>query len=415
VRKFSLIALLTVALVFCPCKNLYSQSLPEKLQDLPPELKVGLPYNMNYDEYKTMKKRLTLPKIFLAAMIPGYAHYYADRKLEAGIIFGIRAIGYGLMGTGFYLQMNNIEDLFNIESLPESSLNRLKTNLYIFMGGLVLNAAGFFYDWAGAESAIESDRGKVLYKYGLFKKYGGYNENALIAYIRKLIIQDNAQLKKSLIDSLSTYTSLYPFGKYADEVEYYLGNFYSRTNQTDKALLHFVKQIYLFPQSRLTPVSKRRIIELATENRTPWSNDIYTILNIATYTPKNLKSNEANYLLFIENWNKLTNPSFIKLGISEMKAYLKLFPSSGRNDTILFTIARQSEQTRNYTLSLESYLSIIKLYPKSKYIRQALLKSAIIFKKIFRDENRAKLYYQELINNYPNSEEAEKAKADISK
>ncbi len=413
--KRSFLLIILTILILTPWVKVYSQSLPEKLQDLPPELKTGLPYNMNYSEYRIMKKRLTFPKIFLAAMLPGYAHFYADRKIEAGIILGIRAIGYGLMGTGFYLQMNNLEDLLNIESLPESSLNRLKTNLYIFMGGLLLNAAGFFYDWAGAESAIEYDRAKVLYKYGLFRKYGKYNENALIAYIRKLVLQDNLELKESLINSLITYTTEYPFGKYGDEVEYYMGGFYSRQHKAEKALLHFVKQIYLFPKSNLTLTSKRRIIKLVTQNSTPWNNNINTILNIASNKLSVSKDNETKYLSFIENWNKLTGKTFIKLGISEMQTYLKLFPTSHKADSVLFILAKQAEKIGNYSLALESYLSIIKLHPRSRYIKKALLKSAIIFQNIFGNKDIPKFYYQELINKYPNSEEAEMAKTNLSK
>ncbi len=409
--------ILSITLFFFAAISLSAQSLPEKLQDLPPELKQGLPYNMDYEEYRIMKKNLTFPKIFLAAMLPGYAHYYAEKKMEAGIILGIRMSGYALMGTGFYLQMNNLEDLLNLSSLSDSSMEKLKTNAYIFLGGVLLNAAGFFYDWAGAERVIDYQKSKVLYKYGLFKNYGGYNEDSLIQYIRKLLLQDNNRLKSQLEHSLITYIKTYPWGKYTGEAEYYLASFYKRKDKYNEALIHSIRQIYLYPEFSLTPIAKQRVIDLTVENSFNWKKDISTIREMVSQNTQSLQSslpqnakNEERYLFLLSKWNNLTSMPLVKEGITEANRFMKLFPKSKKKDIILLNIAKQAEKIRDYNLAIKIYTEIANIHSDTSLARKAIVRLADIFYNHINDKKLANYYYNELIESYPSSKEAKIAK-----
>ncbi len=254
-------------------------------------------------------------------------------------------------------KLQDLPPELSLSSLSDSSMEKLKTNAYIFLGGVLLNAAGFFYDWAGAERVIDYQKSKVLYKYGLFKNYGGYNEDSLIQYIRKLLLQDNNRLKSQLEHSLITYIKTYPWGKYTGEAEYYLASFYKREDKYNEALIHSIRQIYLYPEFSLTPIAKQRVINLTVEN-----------------------------------------------------SFMELFPKSKKKDIILLNIAKQAEKIRDYNLAIKIYTEIANIHSDTSLARKAILRLADIFYTHINDKKLANYYYNELIESYPSSKEAKIAK-----
>ena len=122
-----------------------------------------LPAGMTLQEYKQMNREITLNRIMLAVISPGYLHFYCDHHDWAWSIFALRATGAAIATYGLVDQLNQTED-FSFNFSQEKK--RGKMNMLLFLGGAALNALGFAIDWAHGDWLIENERNRVLYKYG---------------------------------------------------------------------------------------------------------------------------------------------------------------------------------------------------------------------------------------------------------
>ena len=126
-----------------------------------------IPAGMSYDEFLKIQRELNFSKMFIAAVVPGYIHFYINHTKAAWIILSTRVIGYGLItyaAVDQYNLLNNIQH--NLASVTEKQ-ERQNRNAVLFASGALLNIAGLFYDLAAGSIIIESERNEVYYKYGL--------------------------------------------------------------------------------------------------------------------------------------------------------------------------------------------------------------------------------------------------------
>jgi len=122
-----------------------------------------LPKEMTYREYQMLMRDLNWKRIFIAATVPGFIHYYAQHKRAAYAIAGVRTLGMLTSSIGMFRQWKYTKNLnFTYGKTTEK-------NVYIFMAGLILNAAGYAFDWAHGDWVIERERTLVQYKYGIRK------------------------------------------------------------------------------------------------------------------------------------------------------------------------------------------------------------------------------------------------------
>lgn len=110
-----------------------------------------------------MNREITLNRIMIAAVFPGYIHFYCDHHDWAWTLFALRTSGALMATYGFVEQVNQAEEFsFDFSRLK----TRSKMNILLFMGGAALDAVGFALDWAHGDWIIEKERNRVLYKYG---------------------------------------------------------------------------------------------------------------------------------------------------------------------------------------------------------------------------------------------------------
>lgn len=123
---------------------------------------------MTYNEFLKIQRQIDWSKIIIASIVPGFIHFYADKKTEGWILLGIRVIGYGLVGYASLNQYKLInDDRFSINVTDKR--NRQNQNVIIFGVGSLLNIFGFFYDWAAGSLSIEKERNEIYFKYGIEK------------------------------------------------------------------------------------------------------------------------------------------------------------------------------------------------------------------------------------------------------
>ena len=137
---------------------LFAQIVREQGVEIP-----AIPKEMTYREYQMLTRDLNWKRIAISSMVPGFIHYYAQHRKAACAIAAIRGTGMLTSAIGMLRQWKNTKHLnFTYGKSTED-------NLYIFMAGMILNAAGYAYDWAHGDWIIEKERTIVQYKYGIKK------------------------------------------------------------------------------------------------------------------------------------------------------------------------------------------------------------------------------------------------------
>jgi hypothetical protein len=131
---------------------------------------VKIPDGMTYEEFRRVQRTLDWKKIFAAALIPGYIHYYAGHEDIAWKIFAFRMFGGALIGYAMYDQLR-YTDGFNFaeDGLTDELEERSQRNFIIFSVGIIMNMLGYGYDWAHGDWIIEQERNEIYFKYGLDK------------------------------------------------------------------------------------------------------------------------------------------------------------------------------------------------------------------------------------------------------
>jgi len=142
--------------------SLSTPLLAQNLREHPAEIPI-LPKEMTYREYQMLMRDLNWKRILISATVPGFIHYYAQHKKAAYSIAGVRTLGMLTSTIGMFRQW---KDTKNLNLMYGKATEK---NLYIFMAGMILNAAGYAYDWAHGDWVIERERTLVQYKYGIKK------------------------------------------------------------------------------------------------------------------------------------------------------------------------------------------------------------------------------------------------------
>ncbi len=125
-----------------------------------------LPDSMSYQEYEMATRSLSWQRLMIASFVPGYIHFYARHKTAAYAIAAIRGAGIILSTTGLIRQWRESKQL-NLKLLGDS-----ETNLYLFISGLILNAAGYAFDIAHGDYLISRERTRIEFKFRQIRQNG---------------------------------------------------------------------------------------------------------------------------------------------------------------------------------------------------------------------------------------------------
>lgn len=127
-----------------------------------------IPLGMTFEEFQKIQRNIDWKKITVAAILPGYIHFYSDKTEIGWIIFATRLTGGLMMGFALYDQYKITNALdFAIDLNSKEDRSRTRTNAIVFSTGLVLNMLGFAFDWAHGDWIIELERNQVYFKYGI--------------------------------------------------------------------------------------------------------------------------------------------------------------------------------------------------------------------------------------------------------
>ena len=150
----SLIVLLALLLFgFSEARAQFEKNCPAEIPNVPIE--------MTYKEYRQLVRDLNWKRIGIAAMVPGYIHFYAEKKKAAYSIAAVRATGMALSAGALFRQWREAKTFRFVRG------GHWETNFAVFIIGMMANAAGYAFDWAHGDWIIEKERTLVQYKYGI--------------------------------------------------------------------------------------------------------------------------------------------------------------------------------------------------------------------------------------------------------
>jgi len=407
-KIFFFILILLVFLSF----SLYGQMdmLPQIFRDLPPELQEGLPQEMTYDEFQILNRNVDFFTMFMSLFLPGYGFYQVKRPELAAAVLTERTAGYALMATAFFRQYDDLRDLGKISEITEEQYKNLMINIVLFSSGVILNGFGWAIDVLGAYHIAKNEKDFVIYKYGIKKDLPGIrnSEEKSISYIRKLVLQNGSYVKKDLLYSLSNHIKEFPEGLYRGEAEFYLGSYWGRAGEDARALMHFYRQYIFYPDERFTPASRREALRLIQKNRKSWEKDWNRLYAVFTMNPE-------SFAAYLEEFRKFETPVFKELFVEEAYRFISLFPEDKSADDVLYAAALHLEDMELFEESVIALTQLAGVYPESMYCPEALLRIGSLLETKLKSEDYSIQFYQRLIENYPESPEAQEAEKQLSK
>jgi len=97
----------------------------------------------------------------------------------------------------------------------------------------------------------------------------------------------------------------------------------------------------------------------------------------------------------------------------EFQKFLKQHPNTNYSDNALFWIGETWYIEEKYEKAIVEYEKVIKGFPAGDKVPDALLKQGMSFQKL-GDKASAKIVYQQIINKYPQTNQARAARAKLS-
>jgi hypothetical protein len=312
------------------------EMLPTILRDIPPEFEHGIPEAMSYEEYRALNREVDFFSMMMSMMIPGYAYFKVERPLPGAIIAGARIGGYGLMAAAMYRQWEDLRDALQVAELSQDQLQNLVVNASLFAGGMLVNFVGWGADVLGAYHVAQSEKDRVLYKYGLQQTVAGSAEERFIGYIRRGVSQDDNRLEADLRRTMGLYLKLYPFGAYACEVEHYLAVYFRKAGDPARAYLHAVRRLLAYDEVQRVVDTRLLASLLLEENGRAWEQDVRRLKTLLQNAERDTP--EAGYVRIIESFGACRTRAFLHMALTEAKRFLELYPESDRAPKAVLTI-----------------------------------------------------------------------------
>ena len=425
-RKTLLLMILLITILGAPVFG-QMDMLPQIFRDLPPELQQGIPQNMSFQEYRQLNRNVDFFTMFMSLGIPGYGLFHVERPVLGWTVVGFRTIGYGLMGIALYRQWNDLADIYNLRSLDGTQSDRLKENVLLMAGGVIINGLGWAFDIIGAYHIAKQERDFVLYKYGLqetlTRPHGSVNptisnEISQIEFIRRLVHQGELQTQRSLSelqDQLTTYRKHFPLGEYISEVIHYQGLVHEWMNKPEIAFLFYLEQIYGFNSRPYSTLSRQSAARLFQESRSKWADEwpaLYELIYPSLSEPESF-SREDGLKLLMEQLLKLSSPNFLIPAISIALQYAQMFPDSTLGSYGLWYGAKFFDNLNQNLTAIPVFAELASAYPRSSLTPPSLLRIAelLIEQKYFEEGER---FYNFLATEYANTVEGQIANGRLS-
>ncbi|MFP4374293.1 MAG: tetratricopeptide repeat protein [Spirochaetaceae bacterium] len=405
--------------------------LPQLFRELPPELREGLPPEMEYDEYLEMTRSVDFFSMFMAVWVPGYALFGVGEPTLGLGVAGVRAGGAAMILTGILRQWNDFRDIWELSTVIESPerYRRAITNASLMAGGFFINGVAWAFDVATAHRIAENRKSYVQYKYGVLHALDGDAQARQESYIRSLAAQDVEAVGNDLERSLRTYIRTYPDSDFIPEAEYQLGTVLATQEEDEEALLVLLRQLAVRPDPRVTPASRRIAASLVQRNIRAWEADRDTLLELIA-APEASGRNAAavgaedttgeadgtgpaaasRYEFYLDGLRSLETARFRELYAEQAAEFVERYPQSPLAPEVLLTRGDHLAELDRHEEAIIAYTQLAVAYPDSELWSEAMLKAGIGLEEQLGEPEYAARFYRRLVERRPGSREADKAR-----
>jgi TolA-binding protein len=265
-------------------------------------------------------------------------------------------------------------------------------------------------------------------------------------YIKFVFELNIEELNELLLDDINTYTIIYAKNaKNIDQLYFWIGSLFKKSSDWNQSILAYSKVKYIAPESLLIPQSLFQIALLQYQETGQYSQAKDTFVSLIAAHPDLSVSGDAQFYLAELYENKLDNPDE---AVANYRVLVESYPSSRFAVESLKRVAGIMEDKENYVEAIAAYYQIFELYPKNSYTPEAVLEIENLYRRKLENYDKAvetlKLYtdqfsqredaaerlfdagdiymdelnnkqaaidtYNEVINKFPTSDYAEKAK-----
>jgi TolA-binding protein len=276
------------------------------------------------------------------------------------------------------------------------------------------------------------------------------NRNAayydLLKFVYELNIED---LNEVLIDRISMYNMIYAGeAKNVDQLAFWTGDLYKKMSEWHESILAFQKIAFIAPQSILIPQALFQVGLLQYQETRDYQLAKDTFVSLISAHPENTVAGDAQFYLAELYQEKLDNQDE---AVATYRVLVETYPDNRYAVESLKRVAQIMEDKDNFQEAVASYYQIYELYPQNFYTPEALLEIESIYRRKLDNYEKAietlKLYanqfsekedaaerlydaaelyidelnnkqagidtYHEVINKFPSSKYAERAKEKI--
>ena len=232
-------------------------------------------------------------------------------------------------------------------------------------------------------------------------------ETKYFEYLKNTYATKSSDDTEFLITQFNEYLETFPLSNHNDEVYFILGEMYKNDRSYFKALVNYLKVLYLFPNSTNKEKAKTNITQIVKdhEERAFEDNQSEFLLKLnENKTSNDFGTAFFEYLMFIKSQNLDDLKEII---IDEIGYYLKHFGDKAPNaDQSLFWQSELYENEKDWTEAALSYKKLKSLFPSSALIPRVIYNSGLIEYKEISKPQLAKESFVQLISDYAESEYA---------
>ena len=117
--------------------------------------------------------------------------------------------------------------------------------------------------------------------------------------------------------------------------------------------------------------------------------------------------------LFEEGMSASSDSSSFALAEKSFSTLLKRYPDDPRKHQVLFKLAQMAQVRKQPRKAIALYQQLVRELPQSEKAYQAQFMVGFLYEEEFNDTTNAKIAYQKVIDNYPDSDLADDAKISI--
>ena len=114
--------------------------------------------------------------------------------------------------------------------------------------------------------------------------------------------------------------------------------------------------------------------------------------------------------LFEEGMSASSDSSSFALAEKSFSTLLKRYPDDPRKDQVLFKLAQMAQITKQHHEAIALYQRLVHEHPQSGKAYQAQFMVGFLYEEELKDTTSAKIAYQRVIDNYPDSDLAKSAR-----